>query len=424
MEKQRVVIYSSIQSERLKYVLETIFSERLQIPFLLTSDKYPILDSDIVIEYNFNRTAEYEFIQAHSIIEDIQIQADEHPQLVGEGEGLKLYPDQNSLLGMDIFSAVFYCLSHYDAYLQKDLDVHQRIQYQNWYPRTSGLDRMPYVEIWIQQLSEYIESQGLKCYTPEFQQDISFDIDHIYLMDQRPFMKHIRASLGDIFRLKFFQLFQRWLIILGVTEDPAEKFFDMLDYKSTNKFSFFILMKEGKNNSLNPLNELKKLLIRKIKNHGSIALHPSYDSSIKKDLILKEKKQLEEIILEEVKTSRFHFLRFQFPTSFYHLSQAGIEVDKSIGYYDQPGFPSCTTLPYRFFDPIKNKIVPITISPFVWMDSMNKYYRTIDEKEEKNELLALKSIVKKYNGQFNVVFHNDSMIYRRYRLLFKSLLYN
>lgn len=424
MEKQRVVIFSSIHSERFKYVLETVFTERLQIPFLLTTDKQQIQSSDIVIEYNFKRKSEFNFILANQIIDDIQIQVEEKPNVLGVYEDFKLYPDQNSLFGMDIFSAIFYCLSHYDAYLQNEFDVHHRIQFKNWYPRTSGLDKLPYVDIWIQQLSEYIESYGLKCFTSEFQQDISFDIDHIYLMDQRPIMKHIRASIGDLFRLRFFQLFQRWLIILGVTEDPAEKFFDMLDYKSTNKFSFFILMKEGKHNSLNPLNELKKLLIKKLKNHGSIALHPSYDASIKRDLISKEKKQLEEIILEEVNTSRFHFLRMQFPTSFYYLSQAGIQVDKSIGYYDQPGFPSSTSLSYRFFDPVKNQIIPITISPFVWMDSMNKYYRTIDEKEEKNELFALKSMVKKYNGQFNVVFHNDSMIYRRYRLLFKSLLYN
>lgn len=423
-EKQRVVILSKIQSERLKYVLDTIFLERLSIPYLLTDDKDEISESDVVLEYNYSIHYGHEFIQSHEFIEEQNIKIEFLPSIKDSDEELKLFPSDHSIFGMDVFSAIFYCLSHYDAYLQKEFDQHHRIKFQYWFPRTSGLDRLPYVDIWIHQMAEYLESKGLKSHRTEFQQNISFDIDHIYLLDQRPIIKHLRASLGDIFRLRFFQLFQRWLVILGMTEDPAEKFFDMLDYKINNKFHFFILMKEGKNNSLNPLNELKKLLIKKLTKHGKVSLHPSYDSSIKTDMISKEKDQLSSILQENITESRMHYLRLQFPNTFYQLSKAGLEVDHSVGYYDQPGFLSCTSMPYRFFDPVKNQVLSLRISPFVWMDSMNRYYREMEEKEEKSELFDLKSIVKKYNGHFNVVFHNDSMVLRRYRVLFKSLLYN
>ncbi|MCO5232405.1 MAG: hypothetical protein LC105_09690 [Chitinophagales bacterium] len=423
-EKKRVVIFSLIESERLKYVLDTIFFERLKVDFILTNDLNIIEESDYVLEYNFRKSTNFDFIQSNEIIENHFLDKNFQPNVIGTGEDLLLFPNSDSLLEMDIFSSIFYCLSHYDAYCQTQFDVHQRIIFSHWVPRKLGLDRLPYIEIWLEKLKLYLQIKGITCSHSIFKQDISFDIDHFYLFDQRPFFQHIKASIGDIIKGKFFQLFQRWLVILGLTEDPAEKFFHFLDYQKNENFSFFILMKHGKNNSLNPLNDLKKLLIKKLKRFGEIGIHPSYDSSFKKGFINKEKMELQIISEQYISKSRFHFLRVSFPSSFYQLIDTGIKVDKSIGYYDLPGFLSSTSIPYFFFDPTLNKKTELLIQPFMWMDSMNKYYRKLDEEEEKRELHEIKRIVKKYNGIFSVVFHNDSMIDRRYRVLFKSLLYN
>lgn len=423
-DKQRVVILSSIQSERLHYVLEEIFTQRLKVHYVLTENENDISEEDCVIEYNITSKSHYDFIQAHDIIEKTSIDVYFKPEISGSGEELKIFPFDNSLFDMDLFSAVFYCLSHYDAYTQSEFDNHQRIRFGQWFPRVSGLDRFPYVDIWIELLKNHLDLKGFDLNGTHFEQDISFDIDHFYLLDQRPFLQHLKASAGDIFRLRFFQLFQRWLVILGLTEDPAEKFFDLLDYQFNAKLTFFVLMKHGRHNSLNPLNELKKLLIKKLSKYGQIGIHPSYQSSIKNELIIKEKQQLSNILNEGIEESRFHFLRVKFPSSFYALNKSGIKTDKSIGYYDQPGFLSSTSIPYYFFDPVSNTKIDLIIEPFVWMDSMNRYYRDINEADEKKELFYYKSLVKKYKGKFSVVFHNDSMIDRRYRKLFKSLLYN
>lgn len=422
--KSRVVIFSLIQSPRLNYVLDIVFELRLKVNYLITANENDIQESDIVIEYNFKKQTNYDFIESHYIIQQNTIDKNLVPDIIGENETLKLFPSEESIFKMDIFSAVFYCLSMYDAYTTNNYDQHKRIVFKDWFPRTSGLDQLPYVEIWINQLKDYLEKKGLECQSSQFEQDISFDVDHFYLLDQRPLFQHIKASLKELFTLKFFQLFQRWMVILGLTQDPAEKFFDFLEYQDKYKFRFFVLMKQGKNNSLNPLNDLKKSLIKRLLQYGDIAIHPSYDSLTKPELIESEKNQLAQIIQYFINISRFHYLRINFPDSFHALEKYKIKIDQSIGYYDQPGFMASTCQPFHFFDPIKNESLSLIIDPFVWMDSMNKYYREIDEKGEKSELLHLKSVVKKYNGKFNVVFHNDSMVDRRYRMLLKSLLYN
>lgn len=423
-DKKNIVIITSISSERLRYTLDTIFRDRLKVNYILIDNEREVCNNDIVIEYNFQKRFNFPFIQASSFISRQTIDEDFIPEVKGVGEDLLLFPSKDSLFNLDIFSAVFYCLSHYDAYTQKDKDEHGRIKFNQWFPRTSGLDKFPYVEIWITKIKQFLEANNIECYQAHFEQDISFDIDHFYLIDQRPIFQHIKASIGDIFRLQFFHLFQRWLIILGLKEDPTEKFFDLLDYQSDYKFTFFILMKHGKNNSLNPLNELKKLMIKKLLQYGKVEIHPSYQSLTKPDLILQEKLQLSKIIKTDVNSSRFHFLRLNFPDSFIALNQYGIKTDHSIGYYDQPGFPSSTCQPYLFFDVLNNHSLPLIIEPFVWMDSMNKYYRKVILEEEKKELYHFKELIRKYHGHFNVVFHNDSMTDRRYRMLFKSLLYS
>ncbi|HUH75661.1 MAG TPA: hypothetical protein VLZ75_14800 [Chitinophagales bacterium] len=422
--KKNVVIITSISSERLRYTLDIIFRNRLKVNYFITDNVKEVCKDDIVIEYNFIQKYEYDFIQASAFISRNSIDTDFYPVVKGKGEDLVIFPTENTLFKLDIFSAIFYCLSHYDAYLQTDKDAHGRIKFDQWFPRTSGLDQFPYVDIWIEKLKNYLESNNLECSESNFEQDISFDIDHLYLIDQRPLFQHIKASIGDLLKFNFFHLFKRWLIILGLTEDPAEKFFDMLDYQSDHKFTFFILMKQGKHNSLNPLNELKKLLIKKLMQYGQVEIHPSYQSLTKPELILQEKLQLSKITKTDISASRFHFLRLSFPESFVALNQYDIKTDQSVGYYDQPGFPSATCKPYHFFDLVNNQALTLIIQPFVWMDSMNKYYRKITLEEEKEELYHFKELCKKYNGRFSVVFHNDSMTERRYRMLFKSLLYS
>lgn len=423
-DKKNIVIISTISSNRLTYTLDTIFRDRLKVNYILTDNPKEVCKDDLVLEYNFSQKTEYPFIQASAFISRLTIDSDFKPMYKGVKEEFFLFPSENSLFPSDIFSAIFYCLSHYDAYLQTDKDKHGRVKFNEWFPRTSGLDQYPYVDIWIEQIKVYLESHGIKCFDAEFEQDISFDIDHFYLIDQRPILKHIKASLGDILKFKFFHLFQRWLIILGLKEDPAEKFFDMMDYQSGQKFTFFVLMKYGRRNSLNPLNDLKKLMIKKLMNYGNVQIHPSYQSLHKPEMILQEKLQLEKITKTEIQSSRFHFLRLRFPESFIELNQINIKTDQSVGYYDRPGFLSSTCQPYYFFDVLKNQSLPIKIQPFYWMDSMNKYYRNLGIDDEREELAQLKELVRKYKGRFSVVFHNDSMTEKRYRLLFKSLLYS
>lgn len=423
-DKNRLVIITSVVSERMKYIAETIFQERLGVNYLLTDKEQEINSKDCVIEYNLQRHTKYDFIRANSFILETTISKNFKPEVKGEQENLMLFPAPDGIFEMDIFSAIFYCLSHYDAYTSNEKDQHGRVLFKKWFPRTSGLDTLPYVEIWLSKLTSYLESRGLACQKEEFELNITFDIDHFFLIDQRTIWQHIRGSIGDLIRLDFFYLLKRWLIILGLTEDPAERFFDLLDYQGYKKLTFFILMKQGRNNSLNPLNDLKKLLIKRLKKYGEVGLHPSYYCMDKPNLVQEEKEQLTQIVEQPITDVRYHFLRVKFPEAFYTLVKNGIQKDQTIGYYDQPGFLSSTCRSYYFFDPEKNQKLNLIIEPFVWMDSMNRYYRKIDEREERTELHHLKEIVRKYNGKFSVVFHNDSMVDRKYRMLFKSLLFN
>jgi|GEM_PF-4632832 len=424
-ENASIVIYSSITSNRLVYVLETVFRDRMDIPFTLIHDISQINGNDFVIEYNPEKTTNHLYIRSDIFITEKNINKGFKPVVSGTGEERVIFghQDERSVLSFDIFSAVFYCLSHYDIYAGDSRDQHKRPVFSNYFIRTAALDQLPYVEIWIDWLRTILKNHGFTPSGSGFKTLISFDIDHFFLLGHRSFTGYVKGFLGDVIKLRLSLFIRRLLVLAGFSRDPAEHFFNLLDdTKDAVKPVFFLLMKSGKMNSLNPLSDAKVKAIRKLEQYGTLGIHPSYHSGRKAAMIDKETVQLRSITGKEITMSRFHYLRYTLPESYQYLAASGIKEDHSMGYYDQPGLMAATSLPYTFYDLSNDRSLPVVIRPFCWMDSMNRYYRTLDNREEKEELLYWKQVIQKYKGHFSVVFHNDSMTTIRYRVLYKSLL--
>ena len=82
----------------------------------------------------------------------------------------------------------------------------------------------------------------------------------------------------------------------------------------------------------------------------SMGLHPGYAAWKNPDLFLKEKKKLEEVVGEEVKHSRQHFLHFSFADTPGILEANGIKSDSTLGYQDLIGFRCGTGFPYHLYN--------------------------------------------------------------------------
>jgi hypothetical protein len=168
-------------------------------------------------------------------------------------------------------------------------------------------------------------------------------------------------------------------------------------------------MKSGNFDSKSLQGHDKKELVLLLSKLGKIGLHPSYDADLQPELIATQKEFLESILELKVTTSRQHFLRISIPGYFQSLIKLGITDDFTVGYYDQPGFMAGVSIPFYFYDLSNEVQTNLLLHPFVWMDSMYKYYADSSQKDQVfNDFEQILMSVKTLNGCFHAVFHNDT----------------
>lgn len=92
-------------------------------------------------------------------------------------------------------------------------------------------------------------------------------------------------------------------------------------------------------------------IIKKLDEGGwEIGLHGSYDSYNNKDLLLKEKKELEKVLGKSVIGIRQHFLNLEIPKTWEFQKAIGFYYDSTFGYKDKIGFRDDRVMPFRPFD--------------------------------------------------------------------------
>jgi hypothetical protein len=122
--------------------------------------------------------------------------------------------------------------------------------------------------------------------------------------------------------------------------------------------------------------------------------------------------------------SRFHYLRFSLPESYQILIEAGIKEDYSMGYVDRIGFRAGTCTPFYFYDLNNEKTSELKIIPFAYMDGVLNDKLKYSPKLAKKIINELKENVKQVNGQFNSLWHNESLSnqdrWKGWRAVFES----
>ena len=80
-----------------------------------------------------------------------------------------------------------------------------------------------------------------------------------------------------------------------------------------------------------------------------------------------------------------------------------------MGYADVPGFRAGLCTPFKFYDIDKEQKTNLTIHPFAVMDATLKYYLKISPDQAMEHISPLIKEVKKWNGTFISLWHNESL---------------
>jgi hypothetical protein len=325
------------------------------------------------------------------------------------------FPSSQGAFPIDIFAVSFFLVSRYEEYCPNiKTDKHNRFPVTASVSYQLGFHRKPMVNILAHALAEKIQDV-FPDYTyqfPKFETITTYDIDIAYKYKGKKLYRWTGSLLKSLIHFDYPTLKNLLRATLHLSHyDSFDRFHlhKVLAQKENNKPIHFVLTapfaKFDKN--IDPNTKTFKKLIHHLSQFSEIGLHPSYKSSENNSLIFKEKSVLEKRSGMKITKSRQHFLRFQFPSTFEALIESGFLEDYSLGWHDEAGFRTSTTIPIPFFNLKTNQIRPLTLIPLTAMDgSLYHCCQSIEECLEVVEQLRLE--VQKYGGTFVILYHNNS----------------
>lgn len=414
-----------------KYILDIIFNEFLELDYQIIKDdkcknwKIELENCKKLIfeDYFFNKNSkDLEYLKFENIPLKIKLGNNEFiseenvPILYGNNKLEKF--DDIILCGIDIFASSFFMLTRWEEHVNKNRDIHNRfLATESLAYKNNFLDR-PIVNEYIEMLKNMLKrlDNNLKFKTRNFELILTHDVDFIYKWDSpRKFLRHLA---GDIIKRKapieFIKSIISYISLkFNLKKDPFDTFDYLMDLsEKINTKSYFFFMAEGLtkyDNNYKSNSTYVKKLVNRIKNRGHcIGIHPTYNAYNDKIQFKKEKNELASNLETKVLFGRNHFLRFEVPTTWQIWEDNNMKWDSTLSYADKEGFRSGCCYEFSVFNILTRKKLKLKEKPLIMMESSLLYQDNINYKNAKNNIVNLINIVKKYNGDFVLLWHNSS----------------
>ncbi len=418
-----LLIYTHKITPRVRYIFKHIITRVLQIPISFTN-KVEEFVAHNGPKFSYTKVAlgkEF-FIKSHDLlfqqgIRDVEIH-------IQKWKGVPCFflQGEKSNIPFDIFSASFYLITRYEEYLPHIKDKHGRFEAAESIAFKYSFLEKPLIDIW-----SYMFLDELKQRFPEYEyssRKYSFistiDVDNAFAYKHKSFVRTVGGFLKDTYQLKIFNLWDRFSIRFNIKKDPFDTFQKILDLKKQHDIRtlFFFLIADYTTFDTNvSASKTKfKLLIKNMVDYARVGLHPSYYTMNNLTMLKKEKERLENITNMPIKRSRQHYLRFSLPDTYQKLIDLEIEEDYSMGYASHAGFRASTCTPFYFYDIDFEIQTPLKVFPFAVMDTTLNDYMKLTPKQALGKIRDLKNEVKRVNGVFITLFHNESLSgYQRWR---------
>ncbi len=383
---------------RLRYSLDILFTHVLKLPFQLEKAfSEGILPQ---IEYGEQHYPNSLFIPACGLLEE---------------EGLRKWRKEDFFTekGEDILAKIFWYVTEYEKQSEPIYDAHGRYDEKAYTCFQEGWHREPLVHLWGEALWDELKrkSPKLEREKPEYQALITFDLDHPWKYLNKNIVVQFGSMAKRLLKGKWPELGEQ-LKSLFTGKDPYftfEKifllcppahtlFFCLIDRHSPNDSRFSFRQKA-----------VQKLMQHLLQKGYQLGIHPSYTTFLDGKRIAFEAEKLAEITQKPIIHSRQHFLRYRLPETFRHLIAAGIGHDFTLGMYSEIGFRTGMARPYPWFDLEKNETTALTLYPTLAMDRSLLAYMGLEPVAAVKEVSTLVEKVKKVNGMFVLLLHNDSL---------------
>lgn len=335
-----------------------------------------------------------------------------------------------SIHDLDIFAKSFYMLSRWEEVVTPDRDAHGRFPAECSLAYREGFLHVPIVNEVVEQLKQILYKLDGKILFKkhEYKFLLSHDVDlPLRFYNLRSSLRSLLSALIKRFDIR--ELLNYLNCRSDFRKDPYFTFPYIL--KVNQKYgikSIFHFMSGGitKFDNFYSLNDIHiKYLINIIRLQKSeIAFHPSYETMKNEKQLHLEYSHLRDFLGCDVRYARQHYLRFSVPETWSELEKLNIRYDCSLSYPSIPGFRCGVCYEFTPFDVVNRKMVYIKELPLIVMECslFEERYLNFTYSESFEYIKNLVDEVKKYNGVFSILWHNDRLISEDQRNLYEQVL--
>ncbi|WP_262733185.1 polysaccharide deacetylase family protein [Gaetbulibacter sp. NE] len=426
-----LLVFTHKITPRLSYAFKHICTRILGVPvsFTTTIEEF-IAHESLKISYAKQPLSNEIFIRSHELLfeqglNDVEIH-------VHDWDTTKAFfsTSEKSSLPYDIFAATFYLLSRYEEYLPHVKDEYGRFLAKESLAFKNGFLHQPVIDIWAYKFKSVLQAQFPDFEFPKKSYSIQpvIDVPMAYYFRQKGLLRTIGGTLGDLFRFKFRQFYQRYLVLFGFQRDPYDTFKWIITKQKQTKFKFVVFFLIGDystyDKNINVNRKQFVSLIKSVSDYCKVGLKASYFALEDIEVLKKEKKKMESIVNYGLEVSRHSFSKLNLPESYRNLIELEVKQDFTMGYINELGFRAGTCTPFQFYDLDYEVQTPLQINAFHCIDyALLKRQSFLDKKQELERLIQQ---VKQVNGTFTPVFHNytfgDDVRWKGFRDLFGVIL--
>jgi len=192
--------------------------------------------------------------------------------------------------------------------------------------------------------------------------------------------------------------------------DTYEKYIKLSKRHKVDLIWFFLLADfEGEDINLPHNSKALRKLIVSLDSEFTVGIHPGLKSNQHPSILHKEIGHLKQTTGKDVRHSRQHFLKQAIPSTYYHLIDAGIEHEYSVGFHDVIGFKAATGWPCKFYDLPNEETKELMLHPFVAMDATLKRYMKLSPALAFDVLREIKQTCWHFKAPFVLLWHNETL---------------
>ncbi len=329
-----------------------------------------------------------------------------------------LFPTENNEkcdLGYDLFASAFFLVSRYEEYLPFLEDRYGRFEADQSFAYQNGFLDVPLIDIQTLELKKILISKFsiTEQKSRKFTFIPTYDIDIAYAYKGKGLSRNALAIMKDILTFDFNNLMDRIKVLTGRMHDPYDTYEFQLWLQKKYKLNpvyFFLSARYGpKDKNISIYSKHFFHLIKKLGDYAETGIHPSFASHYKKDRLLDEIRTLANISNCNIEKSRQHYLKITLPQTYLNLIRFNILNDYTMGFASHTGFRAGTCTPFHFFNLTEETETRLKVYPLTVMDSTLMNYMKLDAMQARNKIKTLIETVKKVDGTFISLWHNDAL---------------